>query len=89
MVPTSAKIGQVPLNDRGWLRPGEIAVYAGVCGRTVRSWIKQGLPHSRVRGVVLVRREALDAWLECHAVDTTQNALRIDQLVAETLAGLK
>ena len=52
----------------GWLKIGTAAKYCDVSRRTVRNWLAEdGLPHSRVRGTILISRPALDRWLEDHA----------------------
>ncbi|ADK85607.1 DNA binding domain protein, excisionase family [Desulfarculus baarsii DSM 2075] len=72
-------------SERAWLRARSAAELADVSLRTMRSWLAAGLPHSRVAGgAVLIKREALDAWLAGHAVDHQ----RTDKIVNEVLAGL-
>ena len=73
------------VSERAWLKTKSAAELADVSLRTMRSWLAAGLPHSRVAGgVVLIKREALDEWLENHAVDHSQT----DKIVNEVLAGL-
>ena len=67
--------------DRGWLKIRDAAAWAGISPKTLRNWLGGGLRHSRVGGIILIRRETLDEWLESHAVDAGQ----IDRLVNEVL----
>lgn len=69
--------------EPGWLQPKRAAAYADVGERTMRRWLAAGLPHSRVGGVVLVKRAELDAWIRSHS-----SGLDLDQLAGEVLAGL-
>lgn len=71
--------------DKAWLRAKSVALLCDVSARTVRDWIKAGLPHSKVGGAVLVSREQLDEWLRAHAVDAGEG---VDQIVNEVMAGL-
>lgn len=71
--------------DRAWLRAKSVAMLCDVSTRTVRDWIKAGLPHSKVGGAVLVNRDHLDEWLRGHGVDAGEG---VDQIVNEVMAGL-
>ena len=55
--------------EQGWLRIKQAAEYCGVSERTVRSWLKEGLRFSRIKGIILIRIESLDSWLEKFAVN--------------------
>jgi len=57
-----------------WLRIKQAAEYAAVSRRTLVAWFARGLRRSKVSGVVLVRREDLDAFLEAHR-DATQDQI--------------
>jgi excisionase family DNA binding protein len=48
---------------REYLRAGDIARLSGASVRTVRRWIKQLLPSTKVRGIRLVPREAVERLL--------------------------
>lgn len=55
--------------NREWLSLRELTEYAGVCERTLRTWLRRStdaLPAVRVGGKILVRRSEFDAWLERH-----------------------
>ncbi|MBU2549281.1 MAG: helix-turn-helix domain-containing protein [Proteobacteria bacterium] len=71
----------------GWFRPRDAAAYVGVSLRTLNMWLKAGLPHSRVKGCVLIRRESLDSYLESFSVETRD--AQVDRLVDDVLRGLR
>lgn len=66
---------------KAWGKVKTIAERSDVSPRTVRTWLKDGLPYSRVRGTILVKFEHLDDFLEGHAVSDNE----IDNIVAEVL----
>ncbi len=68
---------------KGWFRVADAASYASVSPRTLRSWLDQGLRHSRVGGCLLIRRENLDNWLEAQAVDIDQINRLADEAISE------
>jgi excisionase family DNA binding protein len=41
----------------------DYALYRGVCKRTVRNWMHQGMPVFRMGRIVRVRWAEADAWL--------------------------
>lgn len=48
----------------GWFRIPGAAEYAGVTPGTIRSWMRQGLPHSRKNcNLVLIRQVDIDEYL--------------------------
>lgn len=53
---------------REWLRIKDIPDYCGISERLAREWLKNGLRYSRIKGVVLIRRETLDSYIERFAV---------------------
>jgi len=67
--------------SKGWGRVRDVAEYTGLSDRTVRSWLKMGLPHSKVGGAILVEFRQLDLWLRSFAVDGN----KVDTMVAEFL----
>ncbi|MBF0525824.1 MAG: hypothetical protein HQK56_12095 [Deltaproteobacteria bacterium] len=68
-----------------WFRAATAANYSGVSNRTLRSWLNQGLRHSRVsRGTVLVKREWLDEFLTKFECQTN----RVDEIVDDVMADL-
>jgi len=64
----------------GWGKVKTAAKYADVSERTFRSWLKQGLKHSRLpSGTILIRYSDIDEWLESFSVNDNQ----IDEIVEE------
>ena len=59
----------------GWAKIREARQYAGgVSEKTLRSWLKMGLPYSMPGGIILIKHSDIDAFLEQyqvrdHAVD--------------------
>jgi excisionase family DNA binding protein len=75
--------------DREWLGLRDIARYAAVSERTLRSWIHSPvnpLPAVRVVGKLLVRRTDLDLWLQAHRVQPLAE-LDVDAIVRDALKG--
>lgn len=67
----------------GWLKVKQAAQYSGVSPRTIRSWLKDGLRHSRPRGgAILISTKAINEYLGRYEV----NENRAEQLVNEALA---
>jgi excisionase family DNA binding protein len=66
---------------KAWGKVKTIAERSDVSPRTVRTWLKAGLPHSRVRGTILIKFEELDAFLESYSVSDNE----IDSIVEEVL----
>lgn len=57
----------------GWAKPKRIAEYAGVCDRTLRSWLQLGLKHVRLpSGTILIRYEDVDEFLLRYAADESE-----------------
>ena len=76
-----AKVGL----DREWLGLRELASYASVSERTLRSWLHRpvdSLPAVQVGGKILVRRSQFDAWLEQHPVHKIR-PVDVDGIVEE------
>ncbi len=71
----------------GWLRVRSAARYADVSTRTIYTWFKMGLKHSKVRGIMLVKTEWLDKWLERFQVDQDKKA-ETNGLVNDVIKGL-
>lgn len=69
----------------GWARIKTIAAYVGVSERTVRSWLKQGLRHSRVKGTVLIKFAWADEFIEGFAGDIS----RVDRIVEEVTSEVR
>ena len=71
----------------GWLRIKFAARYANVSVTTIKSWFDLGLKRTKVKGIVLVKVERLDEWLEQFQVDQDKKA-EIKGIVDEVLKGL-
>ena len=64
----------------GWAKIKKAAKYAGVSERTFRTWLKQGMIHSRLpSGTLLVSLTAVDKFLEAYEVQANE----VDNIVAE------
>ena len=69
----------------GWGKVKAAAKYSDVSERTFRSWLKQGLKHSRLpSGTILIRYSDIDEWLEGFSVNDNQ----IDEMVEEICENL-
>ena len=73
------------MNQDKWFRIEESIEYAKVSKRTFRDWLyKLGLKHSRVGGVVLIKRDDIDHFIETHVQDTGET----DRIVEEVMDSL-
>ena len=75
------------LPARGWLRRKSAARYADVSARTIRTWCDLGLKRIKIRGIVLIKIEWLDEWLEQFLVNPGKKT-EIKGIVNEVLKGL-
>ena len=67
---------------RGWLTVKKAAEYCGMSERTVRSWLKQGLKHSKLKSeTILVKIGWIDEYLEAYKVQEN----KIDKVVEEVM----
>jgi excisionase family DNA binding protein len=66
---------------KAWGKVKTIAERSDVSQRTVRNWLKDGLPYSKVRGTILIKFDQLDAFLERFTVEDEQ----VDRIVDEVL----
>ena len=70
----------------GWAKIRAAASYAGIKERTLRSWLKEGLKHSRLpSGTVLIKYAWIDEYLEGFQAKTNL----VDSIVEETLKTLE
>ncbi|MEA3417222.1 MAG: helix-turn-helix domain-containing protein [Thermodesulfobacteriota bacterium] len=67
--------------NKSWGKVKTIAERSDVSARTVRTWLKEGLPYSKVRGTILIKFDQLDVFLESYSVSDNQ----IDSIVTEVL----
>ena len=69
---------------RGWLKIKDAAVYCDMSERTVRSWLKDGLRHSRLRsGTILIKVEWIDEFLERFEAEENEVDRIVDEVVRE------
>lgn len=66
---------------KAWGKVKTVAERSDVSPRTVRTWLKNGLPYSKIKGTILIKFEQLDLFLESHEVSENE----IDNIVAEVL----
>ena len=69
-----------------WLRTKSAASYADVSIRTIHSWIKDGLPSSKIKGALLIRDCDLDEFITSHCCNDRQN---INRIAVEVLSEMK
>ena len=66
----------------GWTKVKDAAKYAGMSERTLREWLKKGLPHSVLpSGTILIKYSAIDDFLESYSVKENE----IDTLVEDVM----
>ena len=66
---------------KAWGKVKSIAERSDVSPRTVRTWLRNGLPYSKIRGTILIKFDQLDAFLESYAVSDNE----IDKIIEEVL----
>jgi hypothetical protein len=67
---------------QGWAKIKAAAKYAGMSERTLREWLKKGLPHSVLpSGTILLKFSAIDDFLESYSVKENE----IDTLVEDVM----
>ena len=65
-----------------WGKIKRSAQYAGVCDRTLRGWLKEGLVHSRLpSGTVLIKFEEIDKFLESFVVNSNEANAIVDEVL--------
>jgi excisionase family DNA binding protein len=73
-------------NDRlEWMDLRPLTAYASVSERTLREWIHRPenlLPAVRLGMKLLVRKSALDRWLEAHQVKHVDVGYIVEEMVA-------
>jgi len=72
----------------GWGKISQISKYSGLSEKTLRSLLKQGLRHSRLRsGTILIKLQWVDEFLEKHEVSDVDETL--NNIVNEIESGFK
>lgn len=72
------------MSNIGYVRINKIARDIGVCERTVRDWIKQGLTCYRPsRRLVLIKRTDLDEFLSKFRDDKNQVKDLVDSIIKD------
>jgi len=72
------------MDNTGYMRLGNLAADIGVCERTVRDWIKQGLTCYRPsRRLVLIKRQDLDEFMAKFKDDKNQIDELVDHIVED------
>ena len=70
---------------RGWLKVKDAAVYCGLSERKIRSLLKEGLRHSRLRsGTILIKVEWIDEFLGSFEAQENE----VDRIVDDAVRGL-
>jgi hypothetical protein len=66
----------------GWFKIKPAAEYSGVCVRTFRPWLRDGLRHIRLpSGTILIKKQWIDEFLT--NFENTEN--EIDSVVSEVM----
>lgn len=69
----------------GWAKVSGVCEYTETEKRTVRTWLKAGLKHSRLpSGMILIRLADVDDYLEKFAVAQNEGS-KVDRIVADVL----
>jgi hypothetical protein len=70
--------------EQAWGRIADSAIYGGVEKRTVRTWMKQGLPYSRTpSGRVMIRFADIDEFLASYRETPTDAQAEARLLVSK------
>ena len=63
--------------------------YSSLGCSTIRSYLKRGLPHFKVKGKILIKRSDFDKWMEKYRVNKQQDLRRLVDETMEQLKGKK
>ena len=70
----------------GWVKVKDAARYSGVSERTLREWLKEGLPHARLKtSTILIKYDWIDQWLSQFEVTVNE----VDAVVDEVMKDFK
>ncbi|UCE05173.1 MAG: hypothetical protein JSW07_16355 [bacterium] len=68
----------------GWGKPKHAAKYACTSERTLRSWLKQGLKHSRLStGAIFIKYSDIDDFLKKFEVDENEADRIVNEVCRE------
>jgi hypothetical protein len=73
----------------GWMDLSRLAIYASVCEKTLRSWIRAAdnpLPAAQRGTKLYVNRDVYDKWLRGHAVT---GGVAFDQFVNQMVSEVR
>jgi hypothetical protein len=71
-------------DTRGYCKVKKGAAYVGVCERTFRDWLKEGLPYHKLpTGTILVGYSDIDAYLAQFRKDGSKTSQIADQLLKD------
>ena len=69
----------------GWRKVSGVCEYTETEKRTIRSWLKAGLKHSRLpSGMILIRLADIDDYLDKFAVTEAEGS-KLDKIVHDVL----
>jgi excisionase family DNA binding protein len=66
-----------------WMSPKTAALYRSCSRRTVCEDLKNGLPHVKIRGSVLINRLEYDKWLLSFSVENHAVNDLVDQVIGD------
>jgi len=74
------------MSNTGYIRLNKLSQDIGVCERTIRGWIRQGLTCYRPsRRLVLIKRTDLDVFLSKYKDDQRQIDDLVDQIIEDVV----
>ena len=68
-----------------WFKVKQASKYCGLSEATLRKLLKEGLPHSRIRRTILIKREWMDEYFKSFKVEHNQ----VDEMVDDILGDFK
>jgi excisionase family DNA binding protein len=69
---------------REYLSMSDLSIYTGISIRTLRDWIKSGMPHYRIGRLLRVKRSEFDEWVKNFRVDE-ERGNKVEAIVDEVL----
>lgn len=68
--------------DQGWLKIKSAARYCDMGVRTVRDWLKAGLPYAKLpSGTVLIKRQWIDDFLANYTITNDEAEKQADDIL--------